>query len=95
MSWFEIPSDDYFCITRQNDTTLYGYQGNRRDTFTLNGFEWQKTATSASSSTPSNLVCVSTRQIPSTIQTGLIVGGVLIALGFFVIANKIVRRTYL
>lgn len=95
MTWFDIPSDDYFCITRQNDTTLYGYQGNRRDTFTLNGFEWQKTATASQNTMPSNLICVSDPQIPSTVQTGLIVGGVLIALGFFVLASKIVRRSYL
>lgn len=95
MSWFEIPVDDYFCLTRQNDTTVYGYQGNRRDTYTLNGLTWQKTATSTNSSTPANSVCVTTPQIPSTIQTGLVVGGVLIALGFFVVISKIVRRVYL
>lgn len=95
MSWFQIPTDDYFCITRQNDTTLYGYQGNRRDTFTLNGFSWQKTATSTYSSTPANLVCVTTAQIPSTVQTGIIVGAVLIVLGAFVMISKIIRRSYL
>lgn len=94
MTWFSIP-EGYSCVVRNNDTTLYGYQGNRRDTYTLNGLKWQHTSTSTSSSYPSNLVCVSEPQIPSSIHTGLVVGGVLIMLAFFSFIAKMIRRTYL
>lgn len=94
MTWFEIPSG-YSCVVRSNDTTLVGYQGNRRDTYTLNGLVWQKTATTTNNNYPSNIVCVTDPQIPSSVHTGLIIGGVLIMLGFFSIIAKMIRRTYL
>lgn len=94
MDYFKIP-EGYSCITRNNDTTLYGYSGNRRDTFTLNGFTWQKTATNSNTSMPSNLVCVTAPQIPSTVQTGSIVGAVLVVLAFLGMVGKMIRRTYL
>lgn len=95
MAWFEIPTEDYFCVVRQNDTTLYAYQGNRRDTFTLNGLEWQKTGTSTNSSTPSNLVCVTSPQIPSSVLTGVVISSTLVMACFFYLILKIVRRTFL
>lgn len=95
MSWFSIPVDDYFCVVRQNDTTLYGYQSNHRDTFTLNGFQWQKTATSVNTSMPANLICVTSPQIPSTVLNAFVIGGVLLSLCFFYLILKIVRRTFL
>lgn len=64
MRWFAIP-ENYDCVTRQNDTTLYAYKNNIRDTYTLNGVEWQKSATSTYNGNYSGLVCVSTSQIPS------------------------------
>ena len=94
MAWFSLP-EGYTCVTRQNDTTLYAYQGSRRDTFTLNGLRWQRTATSGNTSIPSSVVCVTTPQIPSTIQTGVIVGAVLVVLCFLGFIYKIVRRLYL
>ena len=36
MTWFSIP-EGYSCVIRQSDTSLYAYQGSRRDTFILNG----------------------------------------------------------
>lgn len=94
MTWFSIP-EGYQCVVRNNDTTLFAYQGSRRDTYTLNGLSWQKTATSSSTNYPSNTVCISTPQIPSSVHTGLIVGGVLIMLAFFSFIAKMIRRTYL
>lgn len=94
MTWFAIP-EGYSCVIRQNDTTLYGYQGSRRDIFTVNGLQWERTATSMNSSLPSNHVCVTTPQIPSSILTGLVVGGVLLFLGFASLLSKIIKRTYL
>lgn len=94
MAWFSLP-EGYTCVTRQNDTTLYAYQGSRRDIFTLNGFRWQRTSTNGNTSIPSSVVCVTTPQIPSTIQTGVIVGAVLVVLCFLGFIYKIVRRLYL
>lgn len=94
MSWFSIP-DGYSCVVRQNDTTLYAYTGNRRDTFTLNGLSWQKTSTSNNTSLPQNIVCVDSPQIPSTFLTGGLVSATLLVLGFFTLISKMIRRTYL
>ncbi len=94
MTWFSIP-DDYFCVVRQNDTTLYGYTGSRRDTFTLNGFKWQKTATSTNSSMPSNSVCVDSAQIPSSIIPAVVISAVMIVIAFLAFINKMIRRLYL
>lgn len=94
MTWFAIP-EGYSCVTRQNDTTLYGYVGSRRDTFTLNGLNWQKTATQSNVSYPSNQVCVTTPQTPSSFLMGAIVAGTLIVLGAFSIIVKMIRSLYL
>lgn len=94
MDYFKIP-EGYSCVTRTNDTTLQAYSGSRRDTFTLNGFTWQKTSTTSNTSITSGAVCVTGAQIPSTVQTGSIIGAVLVVLAFLSMVGKIVRRTYL
>lgn len=94
MIWFNIP-EGYSCIVRSNDTTLLGYQGSRRDTFTLNGLIWQKTSTSTNSSLPSNSVCVSGAQIPASVVPFAILGAVLVVLCFLAFINKMIRRVYL
>lgn len=94
MAWFDIP-EGYTCVVRSNDTTLYAYQNSRRDTYTQNGLSWQKTATSTNFSLPSNPVCVSIPQIPSSILTGILVSATFIALGAFSMITKIVKRSFL
>lgn len=94
MTWFAIP-EGYSCVTRQNDTQLYGYTGSRRDIYTLNGLNWQKTATSTNTNIPSNPVCVTTPQIPSSFLTGAIVAGTMLVLGFFSVVYKIIKRSFL
>lgn len=94
MAWFSIP-EGYTCVTRSNDTTLYAYRNSQRDTYTQNGLSWQRTATSINSSLPSNPVCVSTPQIPSSILTGVLVSATFIALGAFSMITKIVKRSFL
>ena len=94
MTWFSIP-EGYSCVIRQSDTSLYAYQGSRRDTFILNGLSWQKSSTSTGSSIPPNSVCVSTPQIPSTLLTGCTISSVLIVLATFSMIYKMIRRVYL
>lgn len=94
MTWFSVP-EGYNCVIRQNDTILYGYVGNQRHTFTLNGLTWQHTSTQTNTTIPNNSVCVTTPQIPSTFLTGALVAAALIVLGAFSIIAKIVKRSYL
>lgn len=92
MAWFDIP-EGYTCVIRQNDTTLYAYQGSRRDTFIQNGLGWEKTATVTNSSLPTNPICVSTPQIPSSMLTGMVVVAGLISLAAFSMIAKIIKRS--
>lgn len=94
MTWFQIPQG-YGCVTRQNDTTLYGYTGSRRDTFTLNGLSWEKTATQTNVNYPTNQVCVTTPQTPSSFLTGAIVASTMLVISGFSIIYKIIKRTFL
>lgn len=92
MAWFSIP-EGYTCVIRSNDTTLYAYRSSQRDTYIQNGLSWQRTATSTNTSLPTNPVCVSTPQIPSSILTGALVSATFIALGAFSMITKIVKRS--
>lgn len=92
---YELPAG-YTCVTRSNDGSyLYGYTNNTRDTYTVNGFTWQKIATSSYYQLPDSSVCLSGNQYPLAFTTSLILPAVLIVLCFFkVILNMImgVRR---
>lgn len=87
MHWFDIP-EDYNCVTRQNDTTLYAYKNNIRDTYTLNGLEWEHTASSNFNNTYNNLICVSGSQVPSQVTPWLIGCGFVLMLCIF---NHIIK----
>lgn len=87
---FDIP-EGYNCVVRSNDTTLYAYAGSMRDTYTYNGFAWQKTATSTSSY-PNNPVCVTGRQVPSGVLNALLLGGVALSICFFDLIYKMFKR---
>lgn len=90
---FEIPTG-YNCVTRQNDTTLYGYRNNTRDTYTLNGFHWQKTGTSTSSSLPNNAVCVKDPQISTEAFGQIIFASVIILVAFFAALYKSITGVF-
>ena len=94
MAWFDIP-DGYSCVTRANDTTLYGYQGTRRDTYTVNGLKWQKTGTTTNTSIPANTVCVSNSQIPAASMNSMLLIGCVFCVLAFITIFKIFKRTFL
>lgn len=94
MNWFAIP-EGYSCVTRQNDTQLYGYVGNQRHTFVINGLKWEHTSTQTNTTTPQNAVCVTSPQVPSSVVPSLILAGCAIAICFFSLINKIMKRSYL
>lgn len=66
MDWFQVP-ENYECIQRSNDTTLYAWNGNTRDTYVVNGLSWEKTASTTYNYGHSDVVCVQGAQIPSQI----------------------------
>ncbi len=85
---YELPSG-YTCITRSNDGSyLYGYRDNTRDTYTVNGFSWQKIATSYNSQTPNSSVCLQVNQYPNSFTNSLIMPATLIVLCFFGVVLK-------
>lgn len=90
---FDIPSG-YSCVVRYNDTTLYAYRNNTRDTYTLNGFDWQKTGTNSSSSLPNNSVCVKDYQIPSQTFGAIILSACVIVIVFFAVLYKAIMGVF-
>lgn len=94
MAWFDIP-EGYSCVTRQNDATLYAYQGSRRDTYTVNGLKWQKTGISSSTSIPHSAVCVTNSQIPAASMNSMLLIGCTFCVLAFITIFKIMKRTFL
>ena len=96
MAWFELPAD-YDCVVRQNDTTLYAYGNGRRDTYTINGLSWLKTATSSQSwgNIPDNAICQTTAQIPSAIVPSFVFVGSAFVLAFFILIYKLFGKVRL
>lgn len=92
---YDLPSG-YSCITRSNDGNyLYAYSGSTRDTYGINGFSWQKIASSDYNTIPSSAVCLSGNQYPNEMVNSLILPATIIVLCFFgVILNMFmgVRR---
>lgn len=94
MALFAIP-EGYSCVVRQNDTTLYGYKNNQRHTFIINGIEWEHTSTQTNTTTPTNVVCVTSPQIPSNALLAMILIGGVFAICTFSIIYKIMKRSFL
>lgn len=94
MSMFSIP-EGYSCVTRQSDTTLYGYTGNRRDIFIINGLNWERTSTQKNITIPVNTVCVTSPQIPSSVVMPILLIGAAVAFGMFSMIYKIMKRSFL
>lgn len=94
MSMFSVP-EGYSCVTRQSDTTLYAYKGNQRDTYIINGIEWEHTSTQTNSTIPANSVCHSNVQIPSSVVMPILLVAAAFALGFLSLVYKIMKRSFL
>lgn len=88
---FEVPSG-YDCVVRNSDTSLYAYSGNTRTSFIPNGFSWQSTSVSTTSSRPSTSLCVTSPQFPSAFSSTILIGGYIFAICFFVMIYKIFKR---
>lgn len=94
MAWFDIP-EGYTCVVRQSDTSLYAYQGTRRDTYTVNGLKWQKTATATNTSVPTSAVCVTNSQIPAASMNSMLLIGCTFCVLALITIFKIMKRTFL
>lgn len=80
---FAVPSG-YDCITTSGGNTLSAYGGGFRDTYTLIGFDWVKTAHSNYNYGYGDSVCYAgDKIIPSSIQAEFILPAVIIVLCFF------------
>lgn len=84
IQYFKKPTG-YQCITRQNDDTLYAYQGYNRDTFNLINGQWMKTYAYTSSSyySYSGYSCISDEYIvPNSVLSAMFLPATLFILAF-------------
>lgn len=83
MDYYKLP-DGYSCIDVVNDDTLYAYLSNRRDTYRLNGFKWEKTAeTSYSYGVACNYGFKSGYYVPHDHSAAMILPAILVVLAIF------------
>lgn len=94
MALFDIP-EGYSCVVRQNDTTLYAYAGNHRHVYVVNGLNWEHTSTQINSTIPTNSVCVTSRQYPSSVVDAFVLGGIAFAILTFAMIFKLMKRSFL
>lgn len=86
-----MPPDGYQCLTRSGDT-ITAYKTYQRDTYVINGFEWEKTQQSNYSSAitmPSWCLSKDFAQYPTGFTNNLITPAVLLCIAFFVGVWKI------
>lgn len=81
---YKLPTG-YNCIDIQNESTVYGYTGNRRDTFVLNGFKWTRIYSNTSNYYSCNYNYTEPYYIPSSHSARFILPAVLIVGALFAI----------
>lgn len=85
LTYFKKPIG-YQCVVRQNDDTLYAYQGYNRDTYNLINGQWKKTYSYSSSTyhSYSGYNCLSDEYIvPNSILAAMFLPATLFILAFF------------